>query len=100
MYIDDVLLANENETLLSRNITLISTDFEVKNLGFPTIFLGIVILIDENRTLSFYQEQFLKKVLHELKMDEFYSVRNPMLKDNNYFKLIRPDIMFSVNFLA
>ena len=101
---------------------MISNDFEVKNLGFPTRFLGIDFSIDENKVISLSQEQFLEEFLRKFKMDESHPVRNPMLKDNDYSKLTRnqtnfpyknvlgnlmwlanytrPDITYSVNFLA
>lgn len=122
VYVDDVLLSCENDLILTETITQISKDFEVKNLGFPTKFLGIDITIDTNKIISLSQEQFLEKVLREFKMDDSHPVRNPMLRDNDYSKLTRnqtnfpyknvlgnlmwlanytrPDIAYSVNFLA
>lgn len=122
VYVDDVLLTSDDENLISETIAQISNDFEVKNLGFPSKFLGIDISIDEHKNISMSQEKFLQKVLKEFKMDESHPVRNPMLRDNDYTKLkknqtefpyknvlgnlmwlainTRPDIAFSVNFLA
>jgi hypothetical protein len=41
VYVDDVLLTSEDDDLISETITQIANDFEVKNLGFPTKFLGL-----------------------------------------------------------
>ena len=122
VYVDDVLLACEDDALLTQTITQISNDFEVKNLGFPTKFLGIDVSVDTNKVISLSQEPFLEKVLREFQMEDSHPVRNPMLKDNDYSKLTRnqtnfpyknvlgnlmwlanytrPDIAYSVNFLA
>lgn len=94
----------------------------MKNLGFPTRFLGINISVDTDAPISMSQERFLEQVLKEFHSDKSYPVRNPILKDHDYSKLItnqttfpyksalgnlmwltnntRPDIIYSVNFLA
>lgn len=49
-------------------------DFDFKNVGFPTRFLGIDISVDMIISLS--EEQFLLKVLKEFKMNDLSSLKS------------------------
>lgn len=121
-FVDDILLASANKNLLDETINLLSKDFEVKNMGFPSRFLGIDISKDSEGHICLSQEKFLEKFLKEFKMDESHAVKNPMLRQVDYSKLIknqtvfpyknvlgnlmwlanytRPDISFAISFLA
>lgn len=46
VYVNDILLACQNPEILDDTITILSTEFEIKNLRFPTRFIGIDISQD------------------------------------------------------
>ena len=123
VYVDDILIACEIQTLIDETIKLLSNNFNTKILGFPTRFLGIDISIDANKNISLNQTLYLDSVLQQFKMHESKPVTTPMLKNNELSPLqkvtppqfayrsaigclmylannTRPDIMFAVHFLA
>ena len=122
IYVDDVLVACDRNELIIETIDLFSKEFDIKNLGFPTTYIGIDVSRDTDGILSLTQERFLTSFLQYMKMDDSKAVRTPMLKSIDYSKLTknqtdfpyksvlgnlmwlsnhtRPDISFAVNFLA
>jgi len=43
VYVDDILLTGSNSTLIQRLITLLSSEFKLRNLGTAHYFLGIKV---------------------------------------------------------
>lgn len=122
VYVDDILVASSNRLLCDDFIKSLSKYFDIKILGFPERFLGIDIHINKNRVISLSQEKFLEEVLNNFDMQESHPVKNPILRNVDYSKLIknqtnfpfkralgslmwlanytRPDITYATHYLA
>lgn len=123
LYVDDILLACKNCNLIDKTVTLLSKEFEIVNLGFPTRFLGIEISLDYDLNISLTQTTILDSILKKYQMDESKPVSTPIVCDSEYENLkhtrladysyrsaigslmhlanyTRPDIAFAVHYLA
>lgn len=70
LYVDDILIASVNKAEVQKLKTVLSEEFEMKDLGNAKKILGMEITRDRaNRKLSISQEDYLWKVLAKFDMD-------------------------------
>lgn len=124
LYVDDLILVGNNLIEINRIKSLLSAEFEMKDMKELKYFLGISIERDiGNGTLFISQEAYLKNVLKRFGMENCKGTRTPMElnvqlpRDENaaktsmpYKELIgclmyvvltsRPDLSASVNYLS
>ena len=75
LYVDDMLIIDEYNHLKG----LLSSEFDMKDLGAARKILGIEIIKDRRRKLMFLtQQSYVKKVLVRFGMYESKSVQTPL----------------------
>ncbi|KAH9767170.1 hypothetical protein KPL71_011175 [Citrus sinensis] len=85
LYVDDMLIACHSINEISHLKDLLSSEFDMKDLGAARKILGMEIIRDRRRKLMFLTQQgYVKKVLLRFGMHEFKSVQTPLA---NHFKL-------------
>nr|AID60162.1 copia-like LTR-retrotransposon [Brassica napus] len=120
LYVDDILLAADDQMLMDNLLSTLNTRFLMKDLGFPKYFLGIEI---EQTTegLFIHQSAYAEDVLHQANMSTCNPMPTPLpttldtlqedlFPEPTYFRSIagklqyltisRPDIQFAVNFVC
>jgi ribosomal protein S8/transposase InsO family protein len=121
IYVDDILLFSRDNKLIAKTLELLRTTFEIKDLGFPSTFLGIEITKDEKGYLQLSQQKFVLETLKNFNMIDANSVPTPITtlkidttdKNSNEFpykkatgtllflaNTTRPDICFAVNYVS
>nr|XP_043615796.1 uncharacterized protein LOC122587696 [Erigeron canadensis] len=122
VYVDDIILTSNNNKFLDHFVPSIASRFSVKDLGYPSQFLGVE-LIPTTNGLFLSQSRHIHDLLSLHRMDGAKSVNTPLcssqvltLEDGTpkvdstpYRKLVgslqylaftRPDISFAVNKLS
>ena len=85
LYVDDMLIAAKSKKEITTLKKLLSSEFEMKNLGAAKKILGMKITRDRNSGLLFLSQQsYIKKVLHRFNMHDAKSVSTPIAP---HFKL-------------
>ncbi|KAH9717204.1 hypothetical protein KPL71_021739 [Citrus sinensis] len=85
LYVDDMLIACHSINEISHLKDLLSSEFDMKDLGVARKILGMEIIRDRRRKLIFLtQQSYVKKVLLRFGMHESKSVQTPLA---NHFKL-------------
>lgn len=80
LYVDDIILAGNNERALLNIKEKLMSKFEMKDLGEPKEYLGITIIRDrENKTLKLNQTNFITKLLKRFGYSEAHPQRTPMV---------------------
>lgn len=123
IHVDDLLIATNNSALMDGIVNQLKTDFELKDLGEASHYLGIDIERRENGTFTLSQEKYIEKILEESGLADgkgskypldpgYYKINDEKFLPNNekYRKLIgmllylstntRPDISASVSILS
>ncbi|CAL2256877.1 unnamed protein product [Prunus armeniaca] len=73
LYIDDILLATDNDNLLKDTKELLSNNFEMKDLGEASFVLGIEIQRDRARSLlGLSQKTYIERILKRFDMRMCY----------------------------
>lgn len=79
LYVDDILIASINKAEFQKLKSVLSKEFEMKDLGDAKKILGMEITRDRaNRKLSVSQEDYLWKVLAKFDMDQCKEVATPL----------------------
>ena len=69
LYIDDILLASSDLSLLNETKMLLSNSFDMKDLGETSFVLGIEIIRDRSRgVLGLSQKGYISRVLERFSM--------------------------------
>ena len=85
LYVDDMLLACQDEEEINRVKKMLRTEFEMKDLGPARKILGIEIFRDRTKgSLFLSQKGYLEKVLERFRMQDSKPVITPMAQ---HFKL-------------
>ena len=85
LYVYDILIASTNKTEVQKHKSVLSTEFEMKDLGDAKKILGMEITRDRaNKELFVSQEDYMWKVLGKFDMDQCKSVATPL---GAYFSL-------------
>lgn len=83
LYVDDILLAGNDEKKLLDIIESLKREIEVMNLGEPKRYLGIEIMREKiTRKLSLRQTEYCETILKRFKMDKAYPHDTPMMTRN------------------
>ncbi|CAA7042916.1 unnamed protein product [Microthlaspi erraticum] len=79
LYVDDILIASVDKTYVKELKELLSSEFEMKDLGEAKKILGMEITRDRVKgTLTISQEGYVSKVLGNFGMDQSKPVSTPM----------------------
>ena len=121
LYVDDMLVTSDNTVMLHHFISLLSSEFAMKDLGFIHYFLGIEIT-RTSEGLHLSQAKYAMDLLDRTHMTSCTSVSSPMVQklahhDTSpsfgnptlfcslvgglqYLIMTRPDISFSVSYAS
>ena len=87
LYVDDILLTSNDSDLLIKTKHMLSTHFDMKDLGETSYVLGIKILRDRaNRVLKLSQRTYIEKILKRFNMHNCSSTRAPIVKGDKFSK--------------
>lgn len=79
LYVDDMLIAAKKKEKIQELKSLLSKEFEMKDLGEAKKILGMEIKRDRVKgTLEISQGDYLKKVLHTFRMEQCKGVQTPL----------------------
>lgn len=79
LYVDDMLIASREGSIIQRLKDQLSAEFEMKDLGATRRILGMDIIRDKSRqTLTLSQNDYLTKVLKTFGMSECRAVSTPL----------------------
>lgn len=80
LYVDDMLVANNDQEKLEKIKEKLNGTFETKNLGEPKNFLGITIERNkEERYMSIHQTRYTESILERFHMNECKPQNTPMV---------------------
>lgn len=87
LYVDDILLASSNESMLKNTKSFLSSQFEMKDMGEAHYVLGIEIIRDRKKCmLGLSQKGYIDKVLHRFSMQNCKGGESPMSKGDKLHK--------------
>src|SRR5213078_2277470 len=78
LYVDDLIIAGENESEISTIKQRLSERFEMKDLGIARKFLGIEIEYGNDGSIKIHQDQYIQQLLERHGMGECNSVSTPL----------------------
>ena len=79
LYVDDILIASNSKSQVAELKQILSSEFEIKDLGDAKKILGMEITRDrEKGVLTISQESYAMKVLSTYNMDKAKSVSTPL----------------------
>ena len=85
LYVDDILLASSNMQLLSEMKIVLSTNFEMKDLGEERYVLGIEITRDRKRKLiGMSQKGYIERVFNRFNMEKCNKADVPLNKGDKF----------------
>jgi hypothetical protein len=85
LYVDDILLATNDMTLLHDTKRYLFSNFEMKDLGDASFVLGIEILRDRSRSiLSLSQKNYIEKILKRYNMQDSKPIDTPVAKGDKF----------------
>jgi hypothetical protein len=85
LYVDDILLASSDVSLLLETKRFLSSNFDMKDLGEASFILGIKIHRDRRKlVLGLSPKAYLEKVLKKFSMHAYNSTSAPIVKGDNY----------------
>jgi hypothetical protein len=81
LYIDNILLTGNNPDMIKKTKLLLSSKFEMKDMGVATCVLGIKMTKNRNLKLLYLdQENYLEKILKRFNMDKCKHLNTPISK--------------------
>lgn len=87
LYVGDILLACSNVNLLSETRMMLSNHFDMKNLGYASVVLGIQIFHDKLRcVLGLSKKGYIKMIPKQVNMQFFSSCTVPVQKGDKLSK--------------
>ena len=85
LYVDDILLASNDVSLLRETKKFLSSNFDMKDLGKASYVLGIEIHRDRrNGVLELSQKAYLEKILKKYNMHASKSSPAPIVKGDSF----------------
>src|SRR5438045_5186891 len=91
LYVDDFLIAGENEDDIATIKGLLAERFEMKDLGIAERFLGMEIKYGEDGSVKLYQEQYLCNLLKRHRMQDCNPLSIPLDTSVKLIKAIDSD---------
>lgn len=95
IYVDDILVACENEEGITHSENILQNSFEVTLLGNVTNFLGLQIERDENGICSIHQQKYINKVIETFLTENAKPSKIPL--DPGYYKLCNKSKLLDTN---
>ena len=87
LYVDDILLASSDLSLLHETKILLSKSFDMKDLGEASFVLGIEIIRDRSRgVLGLSQKGYINRVLERFNMQNCRPGDVPITKGDKFSK--------------
>jgi hypothetical protein len=85
LYVDDILLASSDVSLLLETKRFLSLNFDMKDLGEASFVLGIKIHRDRRKgVLGLSQKAYLEKVIKKFSMHTCNHTSAPIVKGDKY----------------
>jgi len=85
LYVDDILLASSDVTLLQETKRFLSSNFDMKDLGEASFVLGIKSHRDRNQgVLGLSQEAYIEKASKKFNMHKCKPSPTPIVKGDKY----------------
>ena len=78
LYVDDFIIAGENEDDIMRIKQLLAEQFEMKDLGIAKKFLGMEIEYGDDGSIKIHQEQYIQQLLLRHGMEDCSPLDTPM----------------------
>jgi hypothetical protein len=78
LYVDDFLIAGENEDDIAAIKGLLAERFEMKDLGIAEKFLGMEIEYGEDGSVKLHQEQYLRNLLKRHGLQDCNPISTPL----------------------
>jgi hypothetical protein len=98
LYVDDILLANSDVSLLLEMKRFLSSHFEMKDLGEARFVLGIEIHRDRMKwVLGLSQKTYIEKVLKKFNMHKCSASSAPIVKDDIYGEFQCPKNQYEID---
>ena len=80
LYVDDLLIASNDEARLKEVKEKLSQAFQMKDLGEPEVFLGMKITRDrEKRIMTITQTEYTRKIIERFRGDDVIKHDTPMI---------------------
>ena len=98
LYVDDILLASSDVSLLLETKKFLSSKFDMKDLGEASFFLGIEIHRDRSKgVLGLSQKAYIEKVLKKFSMHKCSPSPAPIVKGDRYGDFKCPRNQYELN---
>ncbi|UYV74758.1 hypothetical protein LAZ67_12000832 [Cordylochernes scorpioides] len=78
LYVDDMLLASDSEIIIQNTVKTLEKEFEIKNLGDPTQFIGIEISRNREGELLLSQKNKIQNLVERYNLQEAKPTFTPM----------------------
>ena len=78
LYVDDLLIAGENEDDIAEIKRLLAAEFDMKDLGIAKKFLGMQIEYGVDGSIKIHQEQYIRELLKRHGMEDCNPVDTPL----------------------
>jgi hypothetical protein len=97
LYVDDILLASSDVSLMLEIKRFLSSNFDMKDLGEASFILGIEIHRDRRkRVLRLSQKTYLKNVLKKFSMHACNPTPTPIVKGDKYESFQSPRNQYEI----
>jgi hypothetical protein len=98
LYVDDILLASSNVSLLLETKRFLSSNFDMKDFGEASFVLEIEIHRDRrNGVLGLSQKTYLEKVLKNVSMHACKPTPAPIVKSDKYESFQSPRNQYEID---
>jgi hypothetical protein len=98
LYVDDILLASSDVSLLLETKRFLSSNFDMKDLDEASFTLGIEIHRDRRKSvLGLSQKAYLEKVLKKFSMHTCNPTSAPIVKGDEYVSFQSPRNQYEIN---
>jgi hypothetical protein len=98
LYVDDILLASSDVSLLLETKSFLSSHFEMKDLGKEIFILGIEIHRDRSKgVLGLSQKTYIEKVLKKYSMHKCSPSPAPIVKGDRYGEFQYPKNQYEID---
>ncbi|UYV68712.1 hypothetical protein LAZ67_6000522 [Cordylochernes scorpioides] len=78
LYVDDMLLASDSEIIIQNTVKTLEKEFEIKNLGDPTQFIGIEISRNREGEFLLSQKNKIQELVERYNLQEAKPTFTPM----------------------
>jgi Reverse transcriptase (RNA-dependent DNA polymerase) len=85
LYVDDVLLANNDKNMMSETKKFLFNHFDTKDLDKASYVLGLKIHIDQNKDiLGLSQQTYIDKIIKRYGMKNYKPGNTPVAKEDMF----------------